>query len=347
MAEPGPLRYAVIEITNRCNLRCRHCASTSGAARAGEFTLAEIRTVIADIRALGGEEVTIIGGEALLRPDWRDICTVVREQGMRLLLITNGLLLRAPEDFAALRDLAPYLVGVSLDGATPASYQTLRGVDGFAHTLAVLRRLRDDGHPQVNAITTFFRANLREFDDFARLFDGSEITWQVQIANRGGARFGRDDFLDRQDYAWLTRRMRDVYVERPDTLHLAYMDDFGYFPIDPKLRFLHQTWGGCIAGVELVGIRSNGDVLGCLSLADPFVETNLRQVPLAEVWQSGRFFTAFREKERHLVGECAACPFGQRCRAGCSAIAWSATGSLGCNPYCIRSLEIAEVLAGA
>jgi radical SAM protein with 4Fe4S-binding SPASM domain len=125
------------------------------------------------------------------------------------------------------------------------------------------------------------------------------------------------------------------------------MDDFGYFPIDPNLRFLHQTWHGCIAGVELIGIRSNGDVLGCLSLADPFVEGNLRQVPLADIWQSERFFAAFRDKGHYLTGECASCPYGQRCRAGCSAIAWSATGSFGCNPYCMRSLEVAEVLAGA
>ena len=33
-----------------------------------------------------------------------------------------------------------------------------------------------------------------------------------------------------------------------------------------------------------------------------------------------------------------------RCRAGCSAMAWSATGSLGCNPYCLRQLETEDIL---
>lgn len=347
MSDPGPLRYAVLEITNRCNLRCVHCASTSGEPRRDELTLGELRDLVARVRRLGGEEVTVIGGEALLRPDWREVCAAVRAEGMRLVLVTNGLLLRRDEDFADLRRLQPAIVGLSLDGASAASYRALRGVDGFAHVLRALGRLRDDGVGQVNAITTFFRANLGELDDFVRLLEGTGLTWQVQLANRGGGRFGRDQFLDRREYAWLAGRLRDLYVDRRATLPLATMDDFGYFPLDPRLRFLHQTFRGCQAGVSVLGVRSNGDVLGCLSLGDAFVEANLREVPLEEIWRSGRCFGRFRHKEELLTGECARCPHARVCRAGCSAIAWSATGGLGTNPHCIRSLEIADILAGA
>jgi len=347
MPEPGPLRYAVIEVTNRCNLRCAHCGSTSGERRGDELTLEEIRALLARIHALGGLEITILGGEALLRSDWVEICRAVRELGMRLVLISNGLLLRTEEAFAALRELRPHLIGISLDGATPDTYRAQRGVDGFDHCMRVLQRLRDEGHPHVNAITTFHRGNLREFDAFAELFDGTDITWQVQLANRGGQRFGEDQFLSREDYRWFAGKMRDAYVGRRETLGLSYMDDFGYFPLDPALRFLHQTWNGCIAGRELIGVRSNGDVLGCLSLGDEFVEGNLRETALEELWGSGRFFGRFRRKEALLAGECARCPFAKRCRAGCSAIAWSATGGLGENPYCIRSLEVEGILAAA
>ena len=138
--------------------------------------------------------------------------------------------------------------------------------------------------------------------------------------------------------------MRDIYAERRDQVRLRHMDDFGYFPLDPKLRFLHQTWRGCIAGRELIGIRSNGDVMGCLSMADEFVEANVRVVSLREIWESGRYFQRLRHKQDELYGECARCPWALECRAGCSAIAWSATGSLGCNSHCIRSLETEAIL---
>ncbi len=243
MSEFESLRHAVIEITNRCNLRCAHCASSSGLPRPNELSLEECCSLLTDIRALGGQTITLLGGEALLRKDWVEIAQEVGRLGMRLILISNGLLFK-DETFAILRGLRPHLIGISIDGATPESYQAERGRDGFDTCLRVLRRLRDDGHVHVNAITTFSRHNLHQFDAFANLFANTGITWQVQIANRGGERFGRDNFISRQQYAWLGKRMRDIYVERHRGVRLRHMDDFGYFPIDPKLRFLYETWRG-------------------------------------------------------------------------------------------------------
>ncbi len=345
MPEPGPLRCAVIEVTNRCNLRCPHCASTSGSARSDELSLEEVRGVLRSVAALGGEEITVIGGEAFLRDDWFEICAAVGELGMKLILISNGLLIRGDQMLGRLRELRPHLVGISIDGATPESYRRLRGVDGFEQVVSLCRRLVADGYPHVNAITTVMKANLGEFDAFADLFAGTGITWQIQIANKGGGRFSQEQFISRGDYAWLVGKMRDVFVNRRDELQLRHMDDFGYFPLDPALRFLHQSWHGCIAGVELIGVRSNGDVLGCLSLGDDFVEFNLREEPLKEVWRSDRHFRRFRHKEDLLVGECARCPYAMECRAGCTSIAYSATGGIGCNPYCIRSIEAGSVLS--
>ena len=346
MPEHGPLRCAVIEITNRCNLRCPHCASTSGVARENELTLDEVRALLATIAELGGEEITLIGGEIFMRSDWFEIGRAVGELGMKLIIVSNGLLIRTDEVFAQLRELSPYLIGISVDGASRESYKKLRGADGLDRCLSVLRRLLDDGHKEVNAITTIMKANLAEFDDFVRLFDRTGITWQIQIANKGGSRFSHEQFISREDYAWLVGKMRDVFVNKGDALRLRHMDDFGYFPMDPKLRFLHEMWNGCVAGLELIGVRSDGDVLGCLSLGDDFIEENLRRVPLREMWESGDHFQQFRRKEELLTGECARCPYARRCRAGCTSIAYSATNAVGCNPYCIRSLEVQDVLDG-
>ena len=126
MTEPAPanpLRFAVLEITNRCNLRCAHCASDSGLPRENELTLAEWRRVLSEIHSLGGEEITLIGGELFLRPDWAEIADAVNGLGMRLVLISNGLLLRDEETLARVRALRPFLIGISVDGATPESYR--------------------------------------------------------------------------------------------------------------------------------------------------------------------------------------------------------------------------------
>ena len=302
-----------------------------------------MKALLQEIKQLGGEEITLIGGELFLRPDWQEISEAVISLGMRIIFISNGLLIDQSVR-NILKEMRPKVIGISLDGATRETYTQARGVDAFDAIQTLLQDLVADGHAHVNAITTFTTANLNEFDAFCELYENSEICWQVQVANTGGERFDRGLLISRKQYSWLTGKMKDLFANANSRLKLVPMDDFGYFPLDPALGFLHQTWRGCIAGLELVGIRSNGDVLGCLSLGDDFVEENIRTTPLTEIWESGRYFTQFRDKEKNLKGECQNCAFGSTCRAGCACMAYSGTGSIHTNPYCIRSIETEAIL---
>ena len=96
--------------------------------------------------------------------------------------------------------------------------------------------------------------------------------------------------------------------------------------------------------LHTIGIRSNGDVLGCLSLGDDFIEANLLETPLSEIWNSGKYFQRFRKKEESLCGTCGKCTFGKKCKAGCTAMAISSTNTIGDNTYCVRRLEEKRLL---
>ena len=333
-----PCLAAVVEITNRCNLRCPHCASDSGCARAAELPLDGMKGVVDDLASLGCREFTMLGGEFVLRPDWYEIARHVRARGLELQVVTNGLLVDA-EVRRRLRSLDPQTVGVSLDGATPESYRRARGVDGFDRCRRLLDDLVADGFREVHAITTFNARNIGDFDRFAELFADTPVVWQVQMAHRGGARFPEDLLMTRDQYAALVDGATRLYAEAPRRVRLLVMDDFGYFPMTPVLRFLHARWIGCPAGRYLVGVRANGDVLPCLSLGSRFVEGNLRDRPLVELWRDPAAFAAFRNKSGALTGKCAGCAFAERCRAGCSAMAMSQTGTLTETTFCVRQLE--------
>ena len=333
-----PCLAAVVEVTNRCNLRCPHCASDSGCARAAELSLDEMKRVVDDLASLGCREFTMLGGEFLLSSDWFEIARHVRARGLELQLVTNGLLVTEAVR-RQFRELDPQTVGVSLDGATPGSYRRARGVDGFDRCRRLLDDLVADGLREVHAITTFNAKNLGDFDRFAEMFADTPIVWQVQMAHRGGARFTDDLLMDRGQYAWLVDRVTRCYEQAPRRLRLLVMDDFGYFPMAPALRFLHTRWIGCPAGRYLVGVRANGDVLPCLSLGARFVEGNLRDRPLVEIWRDPASFARFRNKSGTLTGTCAGCAFAEKCRAGCSAMALSQTGTLTETPFCVRQLE--------
>lgn len=331
------LRYAVLELTNRCNLRCVHCASNSGPARQREHDTARWLEVVHELAELGTREVTLIGGEVLLHPGWERIGREVTALGMRLILVTNGLLVDEREKERILA-LEPWIVGVSLDGATPETVRAIRGVDAFEHVYRLLLELAAE-RPRVNAVTTFCRLNFHEFDALARLFAGTGVTWQVQIANPSGDRFKSEWSLSVEEYAVFCDKVTHILLHEPD-VWICPMDDFGYHPLSLPLNGYHRRFPGCMAGIQVIGIRSDGAVLPCLSLGDEFVCANLSEASLAALWADDARFGRFRNKRAHLTGECAKCAFADACRGGCTAMAASNTGSFGENAYCMRAIEM-------
>ena len=164
------------------------------------------------------------------------------------------------------------------------------------------------------------------------------------MAHKGGERFPEDLLMSRSQYEWFSSKVTDALYDLHGRLKIQVMDDFGYFPMTPKLRFICQRWGGCQAGQSVIGIRANGDVLPCLSLGGQFVEANLRKRPLVDIWRDPDSFSKFRNKSPQLTGKCTKCPFGEECKAGCSAMALSQTGTLTETTFCVRQLEQERIL---
>lgn len=188
------LMCCVWELTLRCNLRCRHCGATAGQARSDELSTAEALRVADELAGLPADEVTLMGGELFLRPDWLAVAERLRRGGAGLVIFTNGTLLN-PERIAQLRDLAPRTIGTSLDGGSAAVHDAIRGVPGaFEKTLAAIDDLQAAGL-RVSVITTLTRRNLYELPAIARLLIGRDIRWQIQVAGAGGGRLAQEDLL--------------------------------------------------------------------------------------------------------------------------------------------------------
>src|SRR5579871_3855962 len=160
--------YAVWELTLGCDLACSHCSSRAGRPRAEELSLDEARKLVADLAALGVEEITLIGGEAYLRDDWLEVIRAIRAHRMRCGLVTGG---RAftPERAQAARAAGLQSVSVSVDGLE-ASHDQLRGVRGsYLAAFAAIANARAAGM-QATANTQIGKSNLRDIPEvFERL----------------------------------------------------------------------------------------------------------------------------------------------------------------------------------
>src|SRR5512137_2985544 len=81
------------EMTQECNLKCRHCLSSSGHPAPDELTTAEALSLVDQIHAARVFQVNIGGGEPFMRPDFEQILAACHERGIMTCISTNGTLL--------------------------------------------------------------------------------------------------------------------------------------------------------------------------------------------------------------------------------------------------------------
>lgn len=339
-------RICVWEITLACNARCLHCGSCAGDPRPDELSTAEALDAVEQLAALGCTSVTLSGGEPLVRGDWSKLAAAIKDAGMRLEMVSNGLPVAAQADAIA----AAGFFGVSLSVDGPAAvHDQLRGVPG------AWQRLMDGAHAlmergvRIGAVTQVNRHNLEHLDAvYEMLLEHGFEGWQIQLTLAHG--LGRTDgmCLTPEQLPELETRMLD-YLARGD-LFLHAADSIGYMGRgENRIRSgtgqVDRFWTGCQAGLQVIGLTSNGTVRGCLSMATGHDEGNLRQRSLAEIWGDPDGFAYNRGPDAGaLRGACEGCSLGRICRAGCTSLAYAATGDTADNPYCLR--RVCKVLEG-
>ena len=84
-----------IMLTERCNLKCKHCASMASTwTNNRELNLCEYEKLISQAAQLGCKKMVITGGEPLVRKDILfQIIRAANEAGISCVILTNGLLI--------------------------------------------------------------------------------------------------------------------------------------------------------------------------------------------------------------------------------------------------------------
>lgn len=338
-------RACVWELTLSCNLRCKHCGSFAGSRRDDEMSLEENLGVADQLAALGCRRVTLSGGEPTLNPDWDRIGKRLADHCIKVNLISNGWHWNASH---VERAKAAGFCGAafSLDGFE-REHDEFRQPGSFDRVVAAIDACVAGGLP-VAVNTTVNKLNqriLRPLRDF--IAERGVFSMQVQLATASGNMgLHRDLVIDPADLVWLVPELAAICRSNTRKFFAVAADDIGYYG-KPETGLRDDGgelpfWIGCRAGCQVVGIESSGNVKGCLSLPSSmhgetrFVEGNLRDKSLAEIWQSaGAFAYNRRWSESQLTGFCRVCRYRDFCRGGCTWTVYCHKGEGGeGNPFC-------------
>jgi radical SAM protein with 4Fe4S-binding SPASM domain len=138
-------RKALVQIDERCNLRCAHCF-VSATQRGQTMEYEDItERVIPRLAACRVDRVTLTGGEPTIHPDFLSIVRAFRAAGMGVGVCTNATTL-TDSDITELGEIGGVHCNVSLDGFRPESHGRFRGDrDSFHTTIETVKALAAAG----------------------------------------------------------------------------------------------------------------------------------------------------------------------------------------------------------
>jgi radical SAM protein with 4Fe4S-binding SPASM domain len=340
---PSPAPFAAaLELTLRCPCRCQTCGSHAGTSRASELDHGEWLGVIGALADLGCGRITLMGGEPLLYPRWAELAKAARERDMIVDLISSGQGL--DEESAAMKASGLHAVTISVDGLA-GTHDFQRRVPGcFEQAMRAIRWV-DRAGLKVGVTSQVNQGNLAELESLAPLLeDAGVLGWQLQLTlPLGRAEENRHLIASPDLMPNLLRVLRRLVRRRGLRPHIT--DNIGYCTGDGvALRTIQggfpRLWLGCRAGLDVLGITSDGRAKGCLALPDACTEGNVREESLATIWRDmQRFRYNRRYTPEQLSGPCASCEESQHCRGGCTAAAYAMHGRPGTNSHCFRLHE--------
>lgn len=167
------LRYLMVEVTDRCNLRCRHCYL--GDAGTADLRWERLAGVVEEFGEMGGLRFMITGGEPLLYPRFAELNRILAGRPYRRVLVTNGTLMEKV-DYAAFNF---HEIQFSLDGLEEG-HDFLRGPLNFARTMRAMRQALDAGM-DVSVATVMHAHNLDELTELgSRLEEMGVKSWTLE-----------------------------------------------------------------------------------------------------------------------------------------------------------------------
>jgi len=273
----GAPLYVAWQITNECNLACLHCIEESGPGKAfkDELTTEQALGFIDQLVKAEVPYVSFSGGEPMVRPDFFQLVERITAGGVGLKIETNGHYL-TPENCERLKDLGIKAVQVSIDGATPATFNKMRVNGRFDTATQGIRNLREAGVPiEINFVPARF--NIKEIGAVVDLAHelGAYSFYTGKIMYTGNAvRTWAVTAPDESEYPLFFATLKekcDQYMGRMRVYYheMGLLDELRYRLLNPAALFI---------------VIPNGKVK--LINALPFTCGDLRTDSLGQVWQN-------------------------------------------------------------
>ena len=265
-----------LQTTNRCQASCIHCSAAFNMAQKNrrELTTEEFKDLIDQALALGVVNVTLSGGEPLLREDILELVAHVDPDRANCMMFTNGLLL----DRAMSRDLKKagiFSVMVSLDSPLEEEHDRMRRCPGlFRKAVEGIKNLLEEdvlvGISTYASHENMKNGRLIETMELGRELGIHELTVFDSVPT--GEYLRHCGCILTPEEKDELRKLTEQWREDPD------------YPLCTTQAWINSPQGsGCFAANEQFYMTAWGDIGPCDFT--PLSFGNVREDSLSAIWQ--------------------------------------------------------------
>lgn len=280
--EQRVLHEVMLELTYNCNLDCFYCYNDRD--KPGQaLSLEQYRELLRDLAGMQTLFLTLTGGEPMVHPDFFAIAGYARELGFVIRVRSNGHTLGERQCARLATEVEPYMVEVSLHGASAATHDRQTRIAGsFERLCRNIGHARDAGL-RMSVVSTPTAWNEHEIDDMFALCDslGVPLRFQGPVAPR--------DNGDLQPLQIQPQRATWDLIER----RMAGSQTDSRLDCDSPAADAEEK-AMCGVGVSGVDIDPYGNVQACMHLQE--AAGSLHEQSIADIWHSSPVFVRARQR---------------------------------------------------
>ncbi len=315
--DPKLPRNLYLEVTNRCNLKCKACILYRGSwESARDVTFDELVRITDQLPEL--ERIALHGiGEPLLNDALPAMIRHLKDRRVFVLFNSNGILLDERRQ-NELMDAGLDELRISLDAASAQGYKAMRDSDHFDQIVANIRsfvermRQRHMSRPTLSLWYLGTRENIEMLTDFVRLAADIGVS---QVYLQRLVYFQDDDgyglATSEKTLVESDGRIRQWVEQGQDLakqLGIQFTASGLTTPVESvqtETAQLH-SWKACVRPTSLMYITANGNVLPCC--ISPFSTSDYASIILGNVFDRalkdiwlGSKYQAFRKAHQTAI----------------------------------------------
>lgn len=301
-----------IEITKKCNLRCKHCYNSSGGELKEEIPLEKIIDILYYIKEKGLTSVALSGGEALLHSKIEDILKKTKELELQVMLLTNGTIYNE-KIFSMLFKYNPE-IQVSIDGPTAQANDEIRGEGSFEKAVFFINELKKNGYKNViNINTVINKFNYGQYIEMKELAKNLKVDYLAFSMLSNAGRATETDIKIKSAEKEVSIKVINEKLQMEEDFickgigmhHSCSMNQVtdGMIKIQPK-------------------ISGDGDVFPCQMYNDTlFSLGNIYKQSIKEIveGEATRRYLLLSQMRCDFISECKTCSVNKICGKGCMA----------------------------